>query len=72
VTAKAPKTKAEPRERPAEPKFQLRFVDVREVRYLRLEDVAAFIGELGGGEETDVRWRLEEAARNLLAKMRAP
>ena len=54
-----------------EPKFQLRFVDVRDVRYLRLEDVAAFIRELGGGEETDVRHRLaEQAAKNLLDRMR--
>lgn len=72
MTSKAAKTKDEPRKRLAEPKFQLRFVDVREVRYLRLEDVAAFICELGGGEETDVRWRLEEAAKNLLDRMRKP
>ena len=49
-----------------EPKFPLRFVDVRGVRYLRLDDVAAFIRELGGGEETDVRSRLNEAADNLV------
>jgi hypothetical protein len=53
-----------------EPKFQLRFVDIRDVRYLRLEDVAAFIRELGGGEETDVRHRLDQAAKTLLDRMR--
>ena len=52
------------------PKFQLRFVDIRDVRYLRLEDVAAFIRELDGGEETDVRHRIDQAAQNLLDRMR--
>jgi hypothetical protein len=49
-------------------KFSLRFVDVHGVRYLRLEDVAAFVRELGGSEETDVRNRLNEAADYLLKK----
>jgi hypothetical protein len=47
---------------------QLRFVEVRGERYLRLDDVVAFVRELGGGEETDVRNRLNEAANNLLRK----
>lgn len=46
-------------------KADLRYVTVRGVRYLRVDDVAAYIRELGGGEETDVRNRLKEAARNL-------
>ena len=45
--------------------FPFRYVDVRGARYLRLEDVATFIRELGGGEETDVRGRLDEAAKHL-------
>ena len=57
-------------EKSTEPKFQLRFVDIRDARYLRLEDVGAFIRELGGGEETDVRQRLDQAAKNLLDRMR--
>jgi hypothetical protein len=52
------------------PKCKLRFVDVRDARYLRIEDVSAFIRELGGGEETDVRHRLDQAAKNLLDRMR--
>jgi len=49
----------------------IRVVEVRGARYLRLEDVAAFVRELGGGEETDVRRRLDEAANKLLQRMRA-
>ena len=41
--------------------FPFRFVEVRGVKYLRLGDVAAFLRELGGSEETDVRNRLDEA-----------
>lgn len=48
-------------------RFAFRFVVVRGVRYLRIDDVAAFVRELGGGEETDVRSRLNEAADNLTA-----
>lgn len=47
-------------------RFPFRFVEVRGVRYLRIDDVAAFVRELGGGEETDVRRRLNEAANNLV------
>ena len=49
--------------------FPFRFVKVRGVRYLRLEDVAAFLSELGGSEETDVRKRLDEAARRITSKV---
>ena len=45
---------------------KLRYVEVRGERYLRLEDVASFVRELGGAEETDVRNRLNEAANKLL------
>lgn len=48
------------------PKFTLRFVEVRGVRYLRLDDVAAFVRELGDGEATAVRKRLAAAADSLL------
>lgn len=47
-------------------KINLRFVDVRGNRYIRIEDVALFIVNLGSGEETDVRNRLNEAAANLV------
>jgi hypothetical protein len=50
--------------------FPLRFVDVRGERYLRIEDVAAFVRELGCGEETDVRRRLDEAADQFLRRVR--
>lgn len=46
---------------------QVRFVTVKGVRYLRVEDVAAYILELGGGEETDVRNRMKQAASALIA-----
>ncbi len=42
--------------------FVFRSVEVRGVRYLRVEDVAAFLYCLGATEETDVRNRLDEAA----------
>jgi hypothetical protein len=45
--------------------FPFRFVEVRGVQYLRLDDVATFLRELGGTEETDVRNRIEEAARRI-------
>jgi len=50
--------------------FQLRVIEVNGHRYLRIEDVAAFVRELGGGEETDVKNRLEEAAAGLLARIK--
>ncbi len=46
----------------------IRFVKVKEVTYLRLEDIASYIRECGGGEETDVRWRLNKAAENLVKR----
>lgn len=51
----------------SEARFPFHFVEVRGVRYLRLDDVARFIRELGGSEETDVRNRLQQAAERLLA-----
>lgn len=48
-----------------EPKKEIRFVRVGGVVYLRAEDVADFITELGATEETDVRTRLEAAAHNI-------
>jgi hypothetical protein len=44
---------------------EVRFVEVRGTRYLRAEDVEDLIRELGSGEETDVRKRLEEAVARL-------
>ena len=43
----------------------VRFVVIRGVRYLHVDDVADFIREIGGAEETDVQRRLNEAANNL-------
>jgi hypothetical protein len=45
---------------------KLRFVEVRGTRYIRAEDVAEYIRELGETEETDVRRRLSLAADNIL------
>jgi len=45
---------------------QVRYVVVKGVRYLRAEDVAAYVRELAGGEETDVRNRINQGAVNLL------
>lgn len=47
-------------------KQQVRYVVVKGVRYLRAEDVAAYIRELAGGEETDVRRRIDQGAANIL------
>ena len=33
--------------------------------YLRLEDVVEFLLEIAASEETDVRWRIEQAAENI-------
>lgn len=43
----------------------VRFVTVKGKTYLLKEDVAEIIREVAGGEETDVRNRLEELAYNL-------
>jgi len=48
--------------------FPFRYVEVRGVRYLRLEDVAAFVRALGSTEETDVRNRLDEAVSRIEGK----
>lgn len=50
--------------------FQLRVIEVNGHRYLCIEDVAAFVRELGGGEETDVRDRLNQAADALLLRIK--
>ena len=50
--------------------FQLRVIEVNGHRYLRIEDVAAFVRELGGVEETAVRNRLEDAATALLKRIK--
>lgn len=47
-------------------KKDIRFVVVRGVRYLRVDDVADYIRELGGSEETNVRNRLEQATTELV------
>lgn len=46
----------------------VRFVDIRGVRYLRAEDVATYLREVAGSETTDTRNRLNEAARLLCGK----
>lgn len=50
-------------------KANIRFVVVRGVQYLRVEDVAEYIRELGSGEETDVHNRLNEGAQSLLTPL---
>lgn len=49
----------------SEPAFPFRFVELRGVRYLRLEDVAEFLRTLGSSEDTDVRSRLDAAAARI-------
>lgn len=44
----------------------LRFIELNGSKYVRVDDVAAFINELAATEETDTRNRLQQAARNLL------
>ena len=43
----------------------MRFVTVNSTIYFRAEDVADYVRGLGKTEETDVRTRLDEAARSL-------
>lgn len=45
--------------------FQLRVIEVRGVRYVRIEDVAEYIREIAATEETDTRNRLLTAAQHL-------
>lgn len=47
--------------------FQIRFVEVRGVRYLRAEDVRQYILAIAASEVVDVRNRLAEAAENLMS-----
>ena len=46
----------------------MRFVTVKGAVYFRAEDVANFVETLGATEETDVRNRLRQAARNMSRK----
>lgn len=43
----------------------VRYVIVKGVRYLRVEDVALYFHLVAAGEETDVRRRIDEAVTNL-------
>ena len=53
--------------------MDLRTVVVRGALYLRVEDVASLIMEVGGTEPTDTRNRLNELAHNLAAlRLRHP
>lgn len=48
---------------------KMRFVTIKGVKYLRIEDVVNFIREMAGAEEeTDVRNRFNEAASNLMKR----
>lgn len=46
-------------------RVQMQFVTVKGKVYIAKESIAEYILEIAGGEETDVRDRLEEAVRNL-------
>lgn len=46
-------------------KIDFRYVTVRGVRYLHVDDVVSYVLQLAATEETDARRRLDEAARNL-------
>jgi hypothetical protein len=50
---------------PAPEKKDIRFIKHNDAVYLRLEDVAAFVRDIGATEETDVRNRLNDAAINI-------
>lgn len=43
----------------------MRFVTVKNVRYVRIEDVVEYIREMAATEDADVRERFEKAAMNL-------
>lgn len=43
----------------------IRCVVIRGIKYLRADDVGAYLRELAGTEETDTRRRLNAAATNL-------
>ena len=44
--------------------MNLRVVKVKDVVYIRVDDVIKYLQEIGATEETDVRNRLEEAGKN--------
>jgi hypothetical protein len=46
--------------------IRIRFVVVRGVRYLRTEDVVAFVQDLAATEDPDARRRIEQAASHLM------
>ncbi len=46
--------------------MNIRFITYKGVKYLRSEDVAKVLRELGSTEETDVRTRIETLASSLL------
>lgn len=50
---------------PEPTKVQVRCIEVKGNTYLRQEDVVAYIREIAGAEETDVRNRLLQAANNI-------
>ena len=45
--------------------LDMRYVEVRGVRYLRSDDVAQYIRTIGETEETDVQNRLNQAATHI-------
>lgn len=49
---------------------QVRFLEVKGVRYLCAADVSDYVREIAASEETDVRNRLNEAANNLQKRNR--
>lgn len=51
---------------PVKEKVDIRFVKANGTVYLLAEDVANYIRNIAGGEETDVRNRMNEAANNIL------
>jgi len=46
--------------------IRIRFVVVRGVRYLRIEDVVAFVQDLAATEDPNARRRIEQAASHLM------
>jgi hypothetical protein len=44
---------------------QLRYVTIKDRRYIALADVASLLLEFAGAEETDVRNRIHELVNNL-------
>lgn len=52
--------------------MDVRFVVVKGVKYLRAEDVAAYLRDIAATEPTDTRERLETAASNLEGPANVP